>query len=290
MNELSQNEHSHQPPEQPDDFAGEIGRIARGFAYPPTPDLTAGLFSQPPHKISRGWLPSGLPARIALVLLALVIVFSALLSVPTVRAQILEYLQVGVVRIFFATDIPAPTPTPGENVLPALPGEAAGAPLVVTATPLATAAPQAAATLPGKTTLEQARRALDYELSLPGYPPDLGEPDEVYVLRAGTPVIVLVWLEPDDLQAARLSLYVLPPGNLLAKKQVSSATPTTLNGGEAFWLEEPHPLELYDDQGQPVISRYVSQHVLIWFTDHLTYRLESNLSLAEAIRVAESIP
>jgi hypothetical protein len=215
-----------------------------------------------------------------MVLLVLVIAFSFLLAVPTVRAQILEYLQVGVVRIFFTT----PTPVPEAGEMPALPGGGASTTSIVTATPLAPAA------LPGKTTLAQARRALDGKLGLPTYPAGLGDPDEVYLLRAGTPVAVLVWLEPDDPQTARLSLYVLPPGNLLAKKQISSATPTTLNGGEAFWLEDPHPLELYDDQGQPVISRYVSQHVLVWFTDNLTYRLESNLSLDEAVRVAESIP
>lgn len=274
------NELLSQPPERSGDFADEIGRIAQGFAYPPTPDLATSIFSRPPRKPARGWLPATRPARVVLALLVLFIVFSALLSVPPVRAQLLEYLQVGVMRIFFTT----PTPEMEEGSLPALPGGVPEAQADVTATP------QADTALPGKTTLEQARQAFDGGLSLPTYPPGLGEPDEVYLLQAGTPVAVLVWLEPDDPQTARLSLYVLPPGNIIAKKQIGSATPTTLNGAEAFWIEDPHPLELYDEQGQPFINRYVSQHVLVWFKDDLTYRLESDLPLAEAVRVAESIP
>ncbi len=60
-----------------------------------------------------------------------------------------------------------------------------------------------------------------------------------------------------------------------------------MNGHRAVWAIGPYPLVLRNKDIQ--LTRLVDGHVLIWAEGDITYRLETNLSLEEAIRVAESL-
>jgi hypothetical protein len=76
----------------------------------------------------------------------------------------------------------------------------------------------------------------------------------------------------------------------------TAITETQVSGQRALWLTgAPHVLVTLDQNGQPVLDfeRPVNANTLIWETGDrdtgVTYRLETPLSLEEAIEFAESL-
>src|SRR5262245_47161382 len=90
----------------------KVRAAAAGFVYPPTPDV-AGSVRRRLRRAAPMQRPdwATLRRRLAWVLVALVLAMGALISVPEVRARLVEFLQIGVVRIFLASPTPTPTPT-----------------------------------------------------------------------------------------------------------------------------------------------------------------------------------
>lgn len=132
-------------------------------------------------------------------------------------------------------------------------------------------------TLPGETTLESAREASAVPIPLP---PELGIPDRVFILSQVGNTVVIVWEED-------IALYVIPPGPLVQKLSPDSVRQTTVNGRPAIWTTGDHFLELV--QNDPDQRVFITGHVLIWTEDGVTYRLETDLPLEEAIVIAESL-
>jgi hypothetical protein len=62
---------------------------------------------------------------------------------------------------------------------------------------------------------------------------------------------------------------------------------TTVNGQPAIWAIGPYPLRF--SNGNLDFVRLIDGHVLIWAEGDVTYRLETDLSLEEAIKVAQSL-
>lgn len=263
-----------------DPFERDLLRIARKFSYPPTPELAIPAL---PVRRDTRQIPRKLVWASAVILI-LVGLMSTLLAVPSVRAQVMEFLQIGVIRIFFVSPTPLPTAIqqPGQIV----PGQKAlSQPELSTATPY----PSLLDLEQGETTLEAARQKLGLKLPLPTYPPGLGEPDQVYMYEIPDPVIILSWSESDQPGQSRMVLYLLP-GDYYAWKKMGEPTRfTTVNQREAVWIEDPHPLEIYDSRSGKTYTHMVLENVLIWTGETGTYRLESNLSMEEAVRVAESL-
>jgi len=139
-------------------------------------------------------------------------------------------------------------------------------------------APQLEVDLPGETTLEAARGTSSVDLPLPR---DLALPDRVFLLSQTGNTVVLVW------ETEHLALYVIPPGPLVQKLSPESIRQTTVNGRPAIWTTGDHFLELVEnDPGQRV---FITGHVLIWTDEGVTYRLETELQLDEAVLIAESL-
>jgi hypothetical protein len=213
-------------------------------------------------------------AGIALTL----VLISGLLAVPSVRAAVIEFFQIGVIRIF----IPEPTQTPTVNP---------------STTPQPTFTPQPSPTssymvslgdLSGETTLEVAIQKAGFPLRLPTYPPDLGKPNRVFVQDASGALIILVWTAPDNPEKAELILFEIAPGSWAGEKGAPRTLErTSVNGHEAAWAEGPYALFLAN--GNIEFRYIVSGHVLLWEEDGITYRLESALTLPEAIQIAESL-
>jgi hypothetical protein len=213
---------------------------------------------------------------------ALVVLLLGLLAVPSVRAGILEFIQVGVVRIFLATP---PTTTPAPSPVPSgTPARRTPAP-----TPLPTSTPLAWLTdLAGETTLAEARGRVFFDIPLPAYPEDLGEPDRVFVQDLDGPLVVLVWLEPGTANQVRMSLHLIAPGSIaLEKARPVLVEETRVNGQYAAWTTGPYLLRLRNNDLD--IRRMIAGHVLIWEQEGITYRLETDLPLEEAVKVAESL-
>lgn len=268
-----------------------LKRVVQRFQYPSTPDVAGAVMerleggSRPRARAERhrsiqlrsAWVVTGL----------LVLALAVLFAVPDVRAEIIRFFQVGVVRIFPS----APTQT-AEPSVPQLP---------TTATPIAdfpgTATPASDSNEPrhtvtisglaGETSLFNARGSLPFPIRLPAYPTDLGRPDRVFLQEEGG-MVILVWTDPADSEYARLSLHEISPGTVvLSKYQPRVIQETRVDGNYAVWVQGPYLVQL--NSGSYVFRRTVEGNTLIWEEDEITYRLESNLTLEETIRIAESL-
>lgn len=256
---------------------------ARNLAYPPTPDLVAALR----QRRGRRWGSPRLPSPAALVLVALAIAGALLLAVPQVRAAALEALRIGVVRIIPAAPQPAPTAAPTRATDTS---QVAATASPLTSAPTATRArPDPLRDLRGATTLEEARERLPFPLRLPSEPPGLGPPDAVFVQDLGGPAAILVWREPADPGKTRLALYVLSSHAFAQKVDVPALEETMVGSQRAVWTSGPYVLQLGGGRDMMDIRRLVTGHTLIWADGDLTYRLETELPLAAAVKVAESL-
>lgn len=243
-----------------DDFESRLRGVAREFPYPPAPPLARATdLKSVAHRggADRAWRLAG---AIALLVLAL-------LAVPQVRAGLIEFIQIGAVRINL---IPPTATTP--------------------ATPLASLLD-----LASETTLAEARTRVGFSVLLPE---GFGPPDRVFVQDLGAPAVVLAWLNDDG--SVRLSLHAIGPGsnvapplgkgldkNLLNKYGYELLQITDVGGEHALWVEGQRLLIASDGEMKSV--RLVDSPALIWETFGVTYRLEGDFTLEEMRAIAESL-
>ncbi len=99
---------------------------------------------------------------------------------------------------------------------------------------------------------------------------------------------ILVWLDPQSPETVLMSLHFIPDGSwAITKVSPTILEETTVNGVRAIWAVGPYPLRFTD--GDLDFTRIVDGNVLIWADDTITYRLETDLSLEETTRIAESL-
>ena len=281
-------------------FEARLREMSGGFAYPPTPDVSrrvSGRLQAAPALrpvLRRRWVM----AAAALLVLAL----AALLATPPARAALIQFIRVGAIRIFLAAPTPSPTPaatpsspaaapqTPG---LPAGQPPAAGAALPPTATPalesVATPADLVPVTaLAGETSLAKAQARLGFPIRLPAYPADLGAPQRVFLQTlGGGEMVILAWMDPGQPERVRLSLHELGPGAFAEKFEPKILQTTTVGDQPALWTEGPYLLKYKN--GDTDIRRLIDGNVLVWTDGDITYRIETDLPLEEARKIAESL-
>ena len=268
---------------QNEQWEARLRDVARSFPYPPTPDLAGIVKAQLAADgagSKSGFLSAQMSRRLVWAALCLLVILGGLLAVPRVRAALVEYLQIGAVRIFLIEPTPSPTSSP-PTTTPERP----------TATPRPSPTPIASLMdLAGETTLAEAEKETDFSIRLPTYPADLGSPDHVFFQMIGGPVVVLVWLDPDQPGQVRFSLQELGPGTFAEKGNPGLVRETHVNGQRAIWAEGPYMLQFRRGNSLEYdLRRLVEGHVLIWTEGGVTYRLETDLSLEEAVQVAESL-
>lgn len=251
-----------------------INQLSQEFLYPATPDISGAVAQR-----LAGEAANAKRSRQRLAWAAVtILLIGALMAVPPVRAQILEFLQIGAVRIFLTEPTPAATnedvPLVGEPVR-----------MVPTATPHTY---PSITSLAGKTSLTEAQSQVDFSIRLPAYPPDLGKPDYVFLQDLGGQAVLLVWMDPDELDSIRIDLLLMGPGTFAEKGQVAVIEETAVNGQPAVWTQGPHFLHLGGSRYQNV-PLVTAGNILVWEQDGITYRLESDLTLEEAVKVAESL-
>lgn len=261
------------------DFETRLHSVAKGMDYPHTPDIVGSVAARL-QPVPRPRLSS---KSLAWSLALIVALCSSLMLIPPARAAILEFIQIGIVRIF-----PRPMETPMDEIRTAAPDGMAPA----TATPDLSFYPLLADLnqIAGERMLSDAQNlvASSYPILLPSYPPDLGEPDHIFVQDAEGPMTILVWLDPEDPEKVLLSLHFIPEGSwAIHKAEPAEIQKTAVNGQRAVWAVGPYPLRMSD--GDLEFTRLINGYVLIWAVDHTTYRLETTLPLEEAVRIAESL-
>jgi hypothetical protein len=253
----------------------QLSQLSQELPYPPTPDIAAAVASHLEDEKSRP--PRQLSPRLAWVVVILILL-ATLMAIEPVRAQILEFLQVGAIRIFL--NQPDPTIPPGG----AQPSPMAGV-SIPTATPVAFPVLDE---LAGETSLEGARSAIGFPIKLPTYPPALGEPDRVFLQDLGGQAVLLVWMDEDDPGSIQLDLLIMGPGTFAEKGLPEVIEETSVNGLRAIWTQGEHILHFGGTTYQSV-PLVVQGNILVWEQDGITYRLESDLPLEEAVRLAESL-
>ena len=170
--------------------------------------------------------------------------------------------------------------------------------------PDSSAAPLGANLLLGeRMTLEEAQARVSFPILVPD-PARLGSPDEIYLRhRADGDMVSFVYYPRPGLPAVAetgvgllLVQFEAPEGAFFMEKGVAPSNEARLvdvNGDDALWLGGAHYLliapdpSLEGDLGQRTTR--TANNVLLWDEDGVTYRLESELSMAQAIALAEGL-
>lgn len=235
--------------------------LAKEFKYPATPPVANVVMARLRH-------PSPRPRirQFAWAVVTFIILLAGLMFVPPVRAAVLDFIQIGIVRIF---------PAPAEST-PTIP-----TPRVVTPAPPIMPFLE---NLAGETTLENAQKTVDFPILLPK---DFDAPDHVYIQDADGWMVILVWLDPQS-NYTEMRLYLNETGSWTIQKfQPAAIEETTIHGRHALWTGGPYPLLL--SNGRNDFIHMIEGHVLIWEEDQITYRLEIDSTLEDAVRIAESL-
>ena len=254
------------------DFETQLQSIASGMDYPPTPDIAGAVTRR--LRVPR---PRHTNRAIARSLVIVLVLLVSLLLIPPVRAAVLDFIQVGIVRIFRSE----PEPTLEQIPATRMPVTATPSPTLSSLIPLLEE-------MAGETTLAGAQSLAGYPILLPTYPASLGVPDRVFVQDAGKPMTILVWVDPQKPDRVSMSLHFIPEGSWAVDKfEPSGIEETNVGGTRAIWAIGPYPLRMRS--GDLVIVRMLNGHVLIWEETGVTYRLETDVTLEEAVKIAESL-
>jgi hypothetical protein len=132
--------------------------------------------------------------------------------------------------------------------------------------------------------------------------PLLGPPDAAWVDRTRARQVALVWRARPDLPATTdpgIGLILMSFDGSIHPAYYdkvidagTDVTPVTVDGHAGFWIDgDPHVF-FYETGGNGIVDdprRWVGQ-ALIWSDEGTTYRIETALQQADAIRIAESLP
>ena len=248
------------------DLEQSLTAAGKRIAWPDDADLTSSVRSaigdDTPRRVT--WA-RGL--AYAATFAALVVALS-LLSFPGVRTAVADFLGIGGVRI----DTEGSAPTPADEL-----------------------------DLGDRMSVSQARDAVAFEVRLPAA---LGQPDSVWLDTgvSGGQVALGYESSPDlpaapgtDLGALVTQFPDAEVSDIALKKATGSQPgttfePVTVDGDQGFWVSgEPHVIAYLEPDGdiRNETVRLVG-NVLLWESGGVTYRIESRLSLSDALAIAES--
>jgi hypothetical protein len=227
-------------------------------AFPETPDLVG---------VVRARLEGDLEPRrsrrrttLALVLVVVAVAIGAAFAVPQARSAILRWFGIGGVRVQFVDRLPA---VPA-NLAPII-----GVPV----------------------SLDEASARVGFHVLVPAG--ELGPPDAVYVGHFNVDEVTLLYGSP---RAIRLLLTEVD-GRLsipFAQKFIQgtkNVKELTIGGRPALWIEgAPHEFVFVAPNGQPMSAPLrLDKNTLLWQRKDVLLRLEGDLTLAQALRVAASL-
>ena len=233
--------------------------LGRSIEFPPTPDFSSRVreriaAERPPR---RTFLPARRTLVIVLALLAVAV--GALMAVPGTRAAILEFFGVRGVAIERVETLPTVPKNVDLNL---------GEPV----------------------SLERARELAEFEVVVPEA---LGDPDEVYFSDSPPGGMVsFVYGSSEEPRALFTQFEANFDETFLKKLEV--ATQVEYVGIDdqpgVFLSGAPHVFGYLDSQGQyrEETMRLVG-NVLLWERRPLTLRLEADVPLDEALRIARSV-
>jgi len=254
-------------------FEKRLPSISRRLDYPRTPDISGSVMANLRHASRPRLISRGLVWMFTILL----ILFSSLMLIAPARAAIMEFIQIGIVRIFPRPAEVIHTPT-ADSFAPVTAAPSSGSSNLIPALDR----------IAGRTTLLGAQQQAAFPILLPSHPNDLGEPDHVFAQEAEGTMVILVWMDPQQPEQVLLSLHFIPSGSwAIRKMEPAVIQETSVNGQRGIWAAGPYALKARG--GDIEFMRLIDGHVLIWAVDDLTYRLETDLPLEEALKISESL-
>ena len=253
-----------------------IHDTAGALDYPSTPNLQARLRIEAMPALQLQQTRSLFIRRAAFAVLALLLIGVFVMVVPPARAAVLKWLRIGAVQITLQEPTSVPTHTPLPTGTPTA--------LKLTATPRPLSS---VLDLGGETTLESARRQLRFHIKLPSYPSSIGQPDAAFVQELGDQTVMLVWVDPAQPRKVTLALQIMGPNAFVEKVKPRKLQDTRVKGQPALWASGEYLL--LSRRGSFDIRRLITGNTLIWTEGDITYRLETNLPMEEAVKIAESV-
>ena len=235
----------------------QLAALGRALDVPESPDVTARVLADLEARRRPARPPRRLVLALALVALAALL---AALAIPDARSALLRFLQIGGARIELVDELP---PVPADPV-------------------------ELDLTLGQPVSLAEARRRAGFDLL------ELEEhPDAVYLGSRDT-----VWFLYGEPDAVRLLVAQTPDTEVdepfVFKKLAESGTQVeraSARGEPAYFVSgEPHLVMLLDEFGLEIPeSVRLARNVLLWEEEGRTVRLEGDLTLADALELAESM-
>lgn len=243
-------------------FEHAVSSIAAELPYPATPDVAGAVRAHLQVDRPRPWR---LRRWAVAALIALLFALLVAIAVPPVRAALLRVLRIGAIQINLIDD-------PQQASLPA-----------------AAAQRQPVSIIDLGEEIGLAEAAGVITLANPPFPPGLGEPDAVYGqnLLFREPVVSFFWRARGERPQILLTQIGLPQFALkwAAGEQVAEIE---VRGRPAIWIAGPHRLDLVSGAAEHVTA--IASNVLIWDNGQMTFRLEADMTLEEALQIAESWP
>ncbi len=175
-------------------------------------------------------------------------------------------------------------------------------PLSAPPTPRPTATPISPASrldLTGETGLYGLTQHTGFRVKIPALVemPELIQPDKVYLqgnpsLPDSAQMVVMAWFVPDRPDALRMLLTQGMWDVSYDYDTTTGAVTTAVHGNPAKWVQTPQKVYVDGPDGTPTLAdrRLITNgHALIWQEDGLYYRLETSLSLDQAVKIAEAL-
>lgn len=241
-----------------------VRETAGALPFPPSPNLQARLRSSTMPALQQRQSRAIAIRRTAFAAMLVLLIAVFVIAVPPARAAVLQWLRLGAVQI----TLQEPTPT---------------APKPAT-TPRALSS---VLDLGGETTLEAARRNMRFPIKLPAYPPGISSPDAVFLQDFGDQTVLLVWVDPAQPRRVTLALHILGPNAFVEKVKPRKLQDARVNGRPALWASGEYLLQ--SRNGDVNLRRLITGNTLIWRDGDITYRLETDLPVEEAVKIAESL-
>lgn len=268
------------------DLERSLGELAERLEIPNGDWIVSDVvrrIGEPPRRPAIGRVP-----RLAGALVALVVV--AIVALPGTRHAVARWLGFDSVRIEPGVTVPTTTSTSTTTPTPpTVPGSVVEPTTIVV--------PELG--LGSSVSIVQARSTTGLPDPTPAL---LGDPQSVHVVQPpASGQIVLVYppsaLVPESTVTGAGALVSVMPahidGGFFQKTLGSTSTvrPVDVNGNAGYWIEgSPHQL-LFDfgDQIQPDTLR-LATNTLLWQRGDHVYRIEADVDLETALRIAKSIP
>jgi hypothetical protein len=261
------------------DLEAEFGQLARQVDVPATPDYASRvrerLVSRSAGARATGRRTFGLAApwrRAATATIVLLLAMTVVLSVPVTRDAVADLFGISGVSV---STLPSTAASPRTTV-------------------------EARADLGKPVTLDEARRQLSFPVSVPTAP-GLGPPDAVYVRRGLSLESVSLVYRPrtgfsatDDPTVGLLVSQYSGTAEPFFEKLIhagAAVTQVTVDGRwPGLYFPSPHQVLVRAPDGLVHEERpRLAAPTLVWVRDDVTFRMEADIDLEQALAVAASM-